>query len=226
MKDTLEGSAYSLPLQQRQSKALCSVRLHWLLESKWIFTYLKCIYWVHTLFYVLLRAFLVVQTVKNQPVIQETWMGWKDPLVKGMATHSSILAWRILWTEESGRLQFMGSQGVRHDWATNTLDTGATVVKDSAYQCRSPETWVPSLGQGDPLEKEMASHCSIPLQESQAFLPGKSHGRGSLVGYSPWDFRVSHDLATKSQPPCCIAQAYTVNWDTQVPIVRSVLSVS
>ena len=43
------------------------------------------------------------------------------------------------------------------------------------------------------------------------FLPGKSHGRGSLVGYSPWDFRVSHELATKSQPPCCIAQAYTVD---------------
>ena len=67
-----EGSAYSLPLQQRQSKALCSVRLYWLLETKWIFTYLKCIYWVHTLFCGLLRASLVVQTVKNQPVIQET----------------------------------------------------------------------------------------------------------------------------------------------------------
>ena len=42
-------------------------------------------------------------------------LGWKSPLEKGMATHSSILAWRILWTEEPGGLQSMGSQRVRHD---------------------------------------------------------------------------------------------------------------
>ena len=51
--------------------------------------------------------FLVTQTVKNLPAMQETWvqsLGWEDPLEKGMATHSSILAWRIPWTEEPGRL--------------------------------------------------------------------------------------------------------------------------
>ena len=56
--------------------------------------------------------------VKNLPAMQETWvqsLGWKDPLEKGMATHSSILAWRILWTEKPGRLQSMGLQRVRHD---------------------------------------------------------------------------------------------------------------
>ena len=47
--------------------------------------------------------------------------GWEDPLEKGMATHSSILAWRIPWTEKPGELQFMGLQRVRHDWATNTF---------------------------------------------------------------------------------------------------------
>ena len=45
--------------------------------------------------------------------------GWKDPLEKEMATHSSILAWKIPWTEEPGRLQSMGSQRVRHNWATS-----------------------------------------------------------------------------------------------------------
>ena len=44
--------------------------------------------------------------------------GQVDPLEEGMATHSSILTWRILWTEEPGRLQSMGSQRVGHDWAT------------------------------------------------------------------------------------------------------------
>ena len=56
--------------------------------------------------------------VKNLPAMQETWfqaLGQEDPLEKGMAIHSSILAWRILRTEEPGGLQSMGSQSVGHD---------------------------------------------------------------------------------------------------------------
>ena len=55
---------------------------------------------------------LVAQMVKNLPALQETWLqslGWEDPLEKGVATHSSILAWRIPWTEEPGRLQSMAT---------------------------------------------------------------------------------------------------------------------
>ena len=54
--------------------------------------------------------------VKNLPAVQETWvrsLGQEDPLEKGMAAHSSILAWQIPWTEEPGGLQSMGSQRVR-----------------------------------------------------------------------------------------------------------------
>ena len=51
-------------------------------------------------------------------------LGWEDPLEKRTATHSSVLAWRISWTEEPGALQSMGSQRVRHDWATNTSSIG------------------------------------------------------------------------------------------------------
>ena len=63
------------------------------------------------------QASLVAQPVKNLPAIQENWvpsLGWEDPLEKGKATHSSILAWRIPWTVQS-----MGSQRVRHDWVTS-----------------------------------------------------------------------------------------------------------
>ena len=63
-------------------------------------------------------ASLVAQRVKRLPAMQETWvrsLGWEDSLEKEMATHSSILAWRIPWTEEPGRPQPMGSQRVRHD---------------------------------------------------------------------------------------------------------------
>ena len=62
--------------------------------------------------------------IKNLPAIKETWvqsLGREDPLEEGTATHSSILARRIPWTEESGGLQFMGSQRIRHDWATNMM---------------------------------------------------------------------------------------------------------
>ena len=58
----------------------------------------------------------MAQMVKNPPAKQETWvrsLGWEDPLEKDMATHSSILAWRIPGTEEPGRLQSMGSQRVK-----------------------------------------------------------------------------------------------------------------
>ena len=64
---------------------------------------------------------LVVQMVKNLPVIWETQvlsLDPEDPLKKGMATHCTIFAWRIPWTEDPGRLQSMGSQRVRHNTST------------------------------------------------------------------------------------------------------------
>ena len=63
-------------------------------------------------------ASLVAQTVKNLPVMWETQirsLHWEDPLEKEMANHSSILAWRISWTEEPGGLQSMGFPRVGHD---------------------------------------------------------------------------------------------------------------
>ena len=62
--------------------------------------------------------FPVAQMVESPLAMQETWvqsLGWEDPLEKGMAIHSSVLAWRIPWIEELGGLQFMGLQRARHD---------------------------------------------------------------------------------------------------------------
>ena len=59
----------------------------------------------------------VAQMVKHLPAMQETWvqsLSWEDPLEQGMATHSSIPAWKIPWTEEPGGLQSMGSQRIGH----------------------------------------------------------------------------------------------------------------
>ena len=68
------------------------------------------------------RASLVTQMAKNLPAMQETWvwsLGKEDPLEKGVATHSSILARRTPWTEEPSRLQSMVSQRVEYDWLTD-----------------------------------------------------------------------------------------------------------
>ena len=65
----------------------------------------------------------MAQIVKNLPAMQEIWvrsLTWEDPLEKGMATHSSVLAWRIPQTEQPGGLQSLGSQRVRHNCVTHT----------------------------------------------------------------------------------------------------------
>ena len=77
---------------------------------------------------------LVAQMVKNPLSMQETWvqhLGWEDPLEEGMATHSSILAWRSPWTEAPRGLQSTGLQRVGHDWATAHTNTkrGGTLNK-------------------------------------------------------------------------------------------------
>ena len=127
------------------------------------------------------QAFLVAQLVKNPPAMQETLvrpLGQEGPLEEGMATHSSILAWRIPWTEEPAGLQSMLLQRVRHDGATKHTHTEclcraslvAQIVKNlPAMQ----ETWVQSLGQEDPQKKGM--------EPTPVFLHGEFHGQRSLA---------------------------------------------
>ena len=74
---------------------------------------------------------LVAQMAKHLPTMRETWvrsLGQEDPLEKEMATHTSILAWRIPWMEESGGLHSVGSQRVRHDWVTSLHFTYMEVI--------------------------------------------------------------------------------------------------
>ena len=80
----------------------------------------------------------MAQPVKNLPAMQETWvrsLGWEDPLEKEMVTHSSITAWRVLSTEEPGRLQSMGSQRVGHYKlvGSNSLRSSSNLTKSLKY---------------------------------------------------------------------------------------------
>ena len=83
-------------------------------------------------FLLLFWASQVTQTVKNLPAVWETWFdpgAGKIPWRRAWAPHSSILAWRIPWTEEPGGLQSMGSQRAGHDWATHTTHTHVVVFR-------------------------------------------------------------------------------------------------
>ena len=81
-------------------------------------------------------AFLVAQLVKNLPAMWETWvwsLGWEDLLEERMATHSSVLAWRIPWIEEPGGLQAMGLQRARHDWVTK--HSTQNIIINNSHSC-------------------------------------------------------------------------------------------
>ena len=83
---------------------------------------------------------------------------------------SSILAWKILWTEEAGVLQSMASQRVGNNWVTEHTHIWTCLPMQ--------ETWIQSLVWEDPWRRKW--------QPTLVFLPGKSHGQKSLGGYSPW----------------------------------------
>ena len=105
--------------------------------------------------YSLQWASQVAQMVKNLPVMQETWVWFQsqeDLLEKGMATHSSILAWRISWREDSGGFQFMGLQSVGHYWATNTFTTSLTTItllathnREAVFRKLTESSWVSQI---------------------------------------------------------------------------------
>ena len=110
--------------------------------------------------------------VKRLPTMWKTpvrSLGREDPLEKEMATHCSIHAWKIPWTEEPGRLQSMGSKRVGHDLATKQ-QTATIMEKNMKKNIRPSESlcctaeskyMVRSLGQEEPLEKEMVTYSSI-----------------------------------------------------------------
>ena len=114
----------------------------------------------------------------------DPWVG-KIPLEKEMATHSSILAWKISWTEDPGGLQSMGLQRVRHDWATNIC------IYTHIYIWASHVALVvknPTTNAGEVKRHGIDPWVKIPWrrkwQPIPVSLPGESHGQSSLVGYN------------------------------------------
>ena len=130
----------------------------------------------------------MAQIVKNLPAMQETWvwsLGMKNPLEKRMATHSSILAWRIPWTEEPGRLQPTGAQRVRHDWVTNThkglhgrVLSGGPVAFPNIWFCYFQYYCLIMGFPGGSNGKESACKVGDP-----DLIPGMGRSPGGVHGY-------------------------------------------
>ena len=150
--------------------------------------------------------------VRNLPAMQEAQarsLGWKDILEKVMAAYSNILAWKIPWTDESGRLQSMGSHRVGQDWSNLAAVAAASrtylVAQMVKHLPTMRETRVQSLGWEDLLEKEMATHSSIlswkiPWMDE----PGRLQSMALR--------RVGHDWATYDYDPVqCLARVICSN---------------
>ena len=137
--------------------------------------------------------------------MQETqvrFLGWEDPLEKEMATHSSILSWRISWTEEPCRLLSMGSQRVGHDWGIKPPPPlmgfpGGSDGKESVCN-------VGDLGSIPGMGRSPGERHGHPLQYS---CLENFHGQRTLAGFSPWGCKDSDTtgwLSTAQQPPLIV----------------------
>ena len=110
--------------------------------------------------------------VKNLPAMQETRvqsLDWEDPLEEGMATQSSILAWRIPWTEMPGQLQSIGLQRVGHDSATDTffifkyvyLEMRFCITSVSGKSKHTPQVWITEKGKAMKPQQSYWPHLAV-----------------------------------------------------------------
>ena len=144
-------------------------------------------------------------------------LGQEDPLQEGLATLSSILAWRILWTEEPGGLQYIGLQRVGHDWSNlaKIMTVVCTIGEGSGTPLQS-SCLENTMGRGawwaavhgvsksqTRLSDFTFTHWRRKWQPTPVFLPGESQGRRSLVGCCLWDCnRVGHDRSDLAAEVC------------------------
>ena len=129
---------------------------------------------------------LVAQMVNCLPTMQETWvwsLGQEYPLEKEMATHSSTLAWKIPWTEEPGRLQFIGLQRVGHDWA-NSLSLFFPVPVDTWHTEQKLGKMTGHLGKG----KMLTLNCFSVWEPMRSCEGTAIRTWGDKTNFSPTPF--------------------------------------
>ena len=171
----------------------------------------KCVCTSHAFIriYILPWVFLVAQTVKNPPAMQETWvwsLGQEDPLEKGMATLSSILAWRIPWIEEPGRLQATGLQRVGHYWMANTFTFIYFYIYRKLWVLTNNSNLVFSVFQL--WETQLPEASSIQSLPSSQILRCLSHSPSALTSV------LGHTLAQMFSSSIMGSDTLIVHWNT------------
>ena len=161
-----------------------------LVHQQWLKNFPKEHFWEQV---IILRASLVAQMIKNLPAMQEiqVWsLSWEDPLEKGMATHSSITARRIPWTEEAGWLQSMELQRVKHNHASNCT---ATILSSS---------------QGPKLKDSKTSQGTLHATRREQLKPFSVLSKGNACSGLPqadsslWLFKETDDAKSTFTPFC------------------------
>ena len=172
-----------------------------------------------------LKTSLVTQTVKHLSTMWETrvWsLGWEDPLEKEKANHSSTIAWKIPWTEEPGRLQSMGSQRVRHDWAILLYITFPCDSAGEESTCNVGDLGsIPGLGRSPGEGKGYALQYS-GLENS---VDWTVHGitKSPTHSLSDFHFQVCHSFPSKEQVSFNFMAIVTVHSDSIAPFSLSPL---
>ena len=165
------------------------------------------LYWIDYFVYLVSNVVsLVAHMVKSMPAMQEAWvqsLGQDESLEEGMSTHSSILAWRVQWTEEPGRPQSTGSHRVGHDWATN--------IHSCIYMCVCIVTQM--------------SNCPTLCNPVNYSPPGSSvHGihQARILKWEVMPFSRGSSQPRDQTLVSCIAGRFSIIWTTKDALHRSV----
>ena len=146
--------------------------------------------------------------------MQETWvpfLGQEDPLEKEAATHSTILAWRIPWTEEPGRLQSMGSQRVGHHWETNTHMLVSKLFSWTLWDVLTNDQTHGRVTGASDLEPEAEQHRWQP-----GLVAGTEAGSGPAGLRGLWAYvnhrRLLSELCSNCRAPSWCLQSWRTAW--------------
>ena len=158
-------------------------------------------------------ASLVVQSVKSLPAMQETQvrsLGQEDPLEKWMATHSSILTWKIPWTEEPDGLQSIGSQRVEHNWVTNTNNPYLLGIRSNAEFLEASQG--PTLQAGSSKSSTLCLAMLTLLCITCQFWSIR-HKKKSVGDFLSGKLRDLHK--GKKKKPFCLSFLLSPYWDVE-----------
>ena len=157
--------------------------------------------------------------VKNPPAVWETWvwsLGWEDPLEESMVTHSSILAWRIPWTEEPGELESMASQRVGYDWVTkHRTGFNSTWTETSRRKGRGTRDQISNIHWIIVKAREFPKHIYFCFTDCAKSIDCVDHNKLWKILIKRWEYQTITCLSRNlyaGQEPTVTTGHETMDW--------------